>query len=260
MALTLWVELVAILAMPYFRYASMVVNPKMSLDIDYVTAVVQSDLREELHITEAEVNHLREVHVCHAQVAVWLHPEVCRPHIVRPREAWGLWPTQQWMQQVMETTYGEGASVPVQFNMEERRWGRHPQLHRRCAVVQFPSLPWPMLTARAKAASQSRMVWMADCVILAALLAIFSRQEVHIFGLPEDPDRIWTFIREKKAANVYLNDMIENTKGSVFLCPGPCRAVPCCEDHLDLPGDVRAAWDHEHQLYQKENAILGSIP
>ena len=143
------------------------------------------------------------------------------------------------------------ALLPVQFFTDERRWGRHPQLHRRCAAVQFPSLQWPLLTARATAVSQPMMVWKADCVILAAILAIFSRQEVHIFGLNEDIDRIWTFIYAKKAANVYLNDMIQTAKAKVLICPGPCGAVPCFEEQLALPGEARDAWDYEYQLYQK---------
>ena len=220
-------------------------------------------LRRDLVLTRGECEYLRALHRCHSELAFWLQPGECQPYVLQANAAWGLWPTQQWIEQLMNFHFSVESQPVVQLDIQEVNLGNHPQLHRRRADVCFPGLGWPMLTARALADAQSNRVWIADTLILAALIRIFSQRRVQVFArVPEDEiTKAWASIQDGQSANAYLSHMIMAARSDVYLVSGPMIPLPVREDLLlQPPLASRQVWDYHAQLSRKVCAFWDASP
>ena len=176
-----------------------------------------AELRTQYGLDADALLVLQDPQLCQPQVLWWYHPPPCRPLLWNEQDAWGLWPTQSWLQQLIHAVEQRRPSrIQADFYYRDREQGRRPQLRRHAAWCAVRLEGVQLLSARATKDGYHRRSWEQDAVQLLALVATFARSNVFVAGLATPLRELWSDIEAHKAANTYLVDTILLVKNAVF--------------------------------------------
>ena len=204
-------------------------------------------LRADCHLGDRDCEVLQDPSKCLHHTLIWFHPEQCRAHLWRISEAWGLWPSQEWLDSIMQwlPTVSQHHLVQLRYRSACNRMGIHTMLQRHRATVHFEPPGLQPLSARAVKEAYPAEAWQAETLVLAALIAVFHQNQVHVHGLQVAAGRLWHLVQSRKISNPHLRDLHPMT-AEVSSDPDFDQ-----DGDLQLPPDVVQAWTTSFEVAKK---------
>ena len=201
---------------------------------------------------------------------MWLHPLPCRPCLVPISHSWGVWPTQDWLADLLraiEHTKEAGGQLHFRFDYWKMDHGQHDMLKRHTATCTSSSLHVRPLRATATLSMCTREAWEIECLVLAALAAVMARTQIRISGLHfELPN-----LKEKYVKGQFSNPHLKPT---CMLALDYVESVPSdainpfplsdeerrlAHQRLQLPGEVVRLWDDVHGISKKTKRFCSGL-
>ena len=165
-----------------------------------------SELRRRCRLGPREVELIRTSCRATSECAIWEFPADTRAWRLRVEAGPSLWPTETWMQKLMQEEIDDPA-VQIQFHYRRIDGGLHPELKRHSAQLTADDIiPLPGQTV-SRCDCYTRHMWEMDALIIAALVSIIKAVSVTISGLQAPLTTLWSDIVLMRSSNVYLSRM-----------------------------------------------------
>ena len=218
-----------------------------------------------------ELQLLQDETVCCAETLIWRHPPCTRPFLFDIAEAWGLWPSKEWLEDVMGALeLCEEPALVLQFSYLHCRWGEHEQLRRHAASLRIPLLPQVrVLQAFGLLSTCQRRHWEAEALLVAALMAKLTRATIILKGCATEGATLWACIESGEIANAHLHQLALLAKDAVVVekyAPDDLNSSMfepselASHKHFALNNEAILAWQKTYQVSLKAAAFCCDSP
>ena len=162
------------------------------------------------HFGEQHLAHLRAQPLCTTRCAIWTLPADAMDLLIPHERAWGLWPTEAFIQTLLAIgrPHGYLSKKPqVRFRYVKTELGAHPILKTHSATVSFSDLHMAF-SASAQTQEYRKSDWECEAFVLAAIVASIWRCPIELLGLSKEKSWYLNGLATRRGANAYLLDTI----------------------------------------------------
>ena len=191
------------------------------------------DLREAC-FSQEHIEYLRTLPLCTTRCAIWLVPPCCRGLEIPCRRAWGLWPTEKLITDLLDIQQPGFAmrEAKIEFWYDSRDFGDHPLLKVHSAQILLPG-NLGSLAATAQHSAYGRADWEIEAFMLSGIIAAIWRVDVAIWGLSSSREKLVSELQSKRISNAYLSELVLQQLVRIQVQDRRATNQPAAHGHLD---------------------------
>ena len=185
--------------------------------------------------SQEHIEHLRTLPLCTTRCAIWLVPPCCCGLEVPYRRAWGLWPTEKPITDLLEMQQ-LGLVMRdsrIEFWYDSWEFGDHPLLKVHSAQILLPG-NLGSLTAIARHSAYGRADWEIETFLISGIIAAIWRMDVSIWGISSSREKLVFELQSKRGSNAYLSELVLQQLVRIQVQDRRDTNQPAAHRHLDI--------------------------